>query len=263
MTGRLGIDDISPSVGCGRWPAKAVVGEYVPVSATVWRDGHDKVAATVTWRGPHDRVARQTRMADQGPGLDLFAAVIVPDEPGAWTFRVDAWSDPWATFVHAVTVKIKAGQGPGELANDLEIGARLIDRVSRRPDRWTDRAMLIGAARALREDTLPLDERVERALSAKVSRIMAAYPVRELVTKGQQMRMWVDRKRASFGSWYEFFPRSTAPTPGAHGTFADAEKQLPRIAEMGFNVVYLPPIHPIGRQFRKGPNNNPNGQPGD
>jgi starch synthase (maltosyl-transferring) len=259
MTGRLGIDDVSPAVGCGKWPAKAVVGEYVPVSATVWRDGHDKVAATVTWRGPHDRVARQTRMEDQGPGLDLFAAVIVPDEPGAWTFRVDAWSDPWATFVHAVTVKIKAGQGPGELANDLEIGARLIDRVSRRPDRWTERAMLISAARALREDMLPLDERVERALSAGVSRIMEAYPVRELVTKGQQMRMWVDRKRASFGSWYEFFPRSTGGFDEAgrpvHGTFATATAELDRIAAMGFDVAYIPPIHPIGRVNRKGPNN--------
>jgi starch synthase (maltosyl-transferring) len=259
LTGRLGIDDVSPSVGCGRWPAKAVVGEHVPVSAAIWRDGHDKVAATVTWRGPHDRVSRQTRMVDQGPGLDLFAAVIVPDEPGAWTYRVDAWSDPWGTFTHAAEVKIEAGQGPGELANDLETGARLIDRVSRRPDRWTDRAVLISAAKTLRDDTLPLDERVTPALSDEVARIMHKYPVRELVTKGQQMRMWVDRTRAAFGSWYEFFPRSTGGFDEAgrpvHGTFATATAELDRIAAMGFDVAYLPPIHPIGRVNRKAPNN--------
>src|SRR5262245_30654631 len=105
MTGRLGIDDVTPSVGCGRWPAKAVVGEHIPVTATVWRDGHDAVAATVTWRGPSDRVSRQTRMVEQGAGLDRFAAVIVPDGEGMWQYRVDAWSDPWATWHHAVEVK--------------------------------------------------------------------------------------------------------------------------------------------------------------
>jgi starch synthase (maltosyl-transferring) len=259
MTGRLGIDDVSPLVGCGRAPAKAVVGEHIPVTATVWREGHDAVAATVTWRGPHDRVARQSRMVEQGKGLDLFGAVIVPDEPGEWSYRVDAWSDPWATFHHAVTVKIEAGQGPGDLANDLEIGARLAERVARRPDRWTDRALLTRAAAALRDDERELGERVALAMSDDVCRIMHDHPVRELVTKGQQMRMWVDRKRAAFGSWYEFFPRSTGGFDEAgrpvHGTLATAAGELDRIAAMGFDVAYLPPVHPIGRVNRKGPNN--------
>src|ERR1700744_754099 len=104
MTGRLGIDEVSPSVGCGRYPAKAVVGEHIPVSATGWRDGHDAVAATVAWRGPKDRRARQARMVEVGVGLDKFATVIVPDSVGGWTYRVDAWSDPWATWRHAVEV---------------------------------------------------------------------------------------------------------------------------------------------------------------
>jgi starch synthase (maltosyl-transferring) len=260
MVGRLGIDDVTPSVSCGRYPAKAVVGEHIPVSATVWRDGHDAVAATVSWRGPNDRVARQIRMAEQGTGLDSFAAVIIPDAEGMWTYRVDAWSDPWATWRHAVEVKIAAGQGPADLANDLESGARLLDRVSRRPDRRRERAVLATAAAALRDTGRSLPERVAPALSADVQRVMHENPVRELVTKGKQLKVWVDRKRAAFGSWYEFFPRSTGGLDESgrpvHGTFATATAALDRVAQMGFDVVYLPPIHPIGRVNRKGSNNS-------
>ncbi|NIH80074.1 starch synthase (maltosyl-transferring) [Amycolatopsis viridis] len=262
MTGRLGIDDVTPAVSCGTYPAKAVVGEHVPISATVWREGHDAVAATVSWRGPNDRISRRTRMTEQGTGLDRFGAVIVPDAEGLWTFRVDAWSDPWSTWKHAVKVKVAAGQDAHELANDLETGARLLDRVSRRPDRRRERALLGSAAHALRDGERYLAERVGPALSVDVDRIMHEYPVRELVTKGKPMRIWVDRERAAFGSWYEFFPRSTGGWDEqgrpVHGTFATAAEALDRIARMGFDVVYLPPIHPIGRVNRKGRNNTLN-----
>ncbi|GAA2684280.1 DUF3416 domain-containing protein [Actinosynnema pretiosum subsp. pretiosum] len=246
-------------MSCGRYPAKAVVGEHVPVRATVWREGHDAVAATVVWRGPEDRVARQTRMSPEGIGLDRWAAVIAPDTTGAWTFRVDAWSDPWSTWLHAVEVKVAAGQGPDELANDLETGARLLDRVSRRPDRRREKPLLANAAAALRDEGRPLTERVAPALAGDVRRVMHEHPVRELVTKGKQHRVWVDRERAAFGSWYEFFPRSTGGVDESgvpvHGTFVTAARELDRVAAMGFDVVYLPPIHPIGRVNRKGPNN--------
>jgi starch synthase (maltosyl-transferring) len=259
MTGRLGIDDVTPQVGCGRYPAKAVVGEHIPVSATVWRDGHDAVAATVVWRGPNDRVARQSRMASIGAGLDRYATVIVPDAEGGWTFRVDAWSDPWHTWQHAVEVKLAAGQDATDLANDLETGARLLERVSRRPDRRADRALLIRAACALRDLDASLAQRVGPALADDVVTIMHEFPVRELITKGKPFKLWVDRKRAAYGSWYEFFPRSTGGLDESgrpvHGTFATATAELDRVAAMGFDVVYLPPIHPIGRVNRKGANN--------
>ncbi|MEC3974221.1 maltotransferase domain-containing protein [Amycolatopsis sp. H20-H5] len=267
MTGRLGIDDVTPTVSCGRYPAKAVVGEHFPVTATVWREGHDAISATVAWRGPEDRLARQTRMTEQGSGLDSFAAVIVPDTAGLWTYRVDAWSDPWATWEHTVEVKIAAGQGTDDLANDLESGARLLDRVSRRPDRRLDRTLLAGAAAALRDTEAALGERAGPALSAEIRRIMREFPVRELVTKGKPLKVWVDRERAAFGSWYELFPRSTggvdAEGKPVHGTFATAASSLDRVAGMGFDVVYLPPIHPIGRVNRKGPNNTLNAGPED
>ena len=260
MTGRIGIDDVTPVVSCGRYPAKAVVGEHIPVTATVWREGHDAVGATVSWRGPGDPAARQIRMHEQGKGEDRFGAVIIPDAEGMWTYRVDAWSDPWATWRHAVEAKIAAGQGPEDLANDLENGARLIDRVARRPYRRREKPELERAAEALRDTTLSLPQRVSAALTEEIKWIMHEHPVRELVTKGKPMKVWVDRKRAAFGAWYEMFPRSTGGwnedgTP-RHGTFETAAKALDRIADMGFDVVYLPPVHPIGRVNRKGANNS-------
>jgi starch synthase (maltosyl-transferring) len=255
MTGRLGIDDVRPEVAGGRDPSKAVVGEHVPVTATVWREGHDAVAATVVWSGP-DGVERQTRMAERGTGLDLFAATIVPDAVGAWTFRVDAWGDPWATWTHAASVKHAAGQSAAEMANDLEIGARLLDLKA---PAGRGRHVLKDAAAALRATKLPLDDRLSVALGAEVQQLMHDDPVRELVTQGVPHTLWVDRGRAAYGSWYELFPRSTGGVDKKgqprHGTLRTTAKALDRVARMGFDVIYFPPIHPIGRVNRKGKDN--------
>ncbi|WP_229052332.1 maltotransferase domain-containing protein [Aeromicrobium sp. Leaf350] len=259
MTARIGIDDVRPLAGDGTHPTKAVVGEHVPVVATVWREGHDAVAANVAWRGPGERRDRTTRMTEIGTGLDRFGATIVPDAEGLWTFRVDAWSDPWATTAHAIEAKLAAGQGVAEVANDLELAARLLEQVAARKDRRADQAALQGAADALRHADLPLGARVGPALSAEVRAVMHEHPVRELVTKGPTRQVWVDRQRAAFGSWYEFFPRSTGGVDASgkpvHGTFRTAFSELERAAAMQFDVAYLTPIHPIGRENRKGRNN--------
>jgi starch synthase (maltosyl-transferring) len=274
MTGRLGIDDVTPTVGDGHHPSKAVVGEVVPIGATVWREGHDAIAANVVWKKVgSDGPGQHVRMASTRDDVDRFTATVVPDEPGLWTFRVDAWSDPWATWRHAVTVKLNAGQGPEELANDLEVGARLLQRVGRRPAERANRDLLFAAANALRDTSLPVQDRVAPALFPAVHSIMVERPVRELITRGQPRQIYVDRSRALFSSWYEFFPRSTGGRDEngnpVHGTFTTSAKELDRIAAMGFDVVYLPPIHPIGTVHRKGPNSaalpggNPVAQPGD
>ena len=268
MTGRLGIDDVTPTAGGGRHPSKAVVGEVLPIGATVWREGHDAVAANVVWKRVGSRSpAQHVRMDPVGEGTDRFEAIVVADEPGLWTFRVDAWSDPWSTWRHAVTVKVKAGQSAAELANDLEIGARLLQRVGRRPGERPHRDLLFGAANALRDTALPLHARVAPALFPAVQTIMTQRPVRELITRGRPQQVYVDRERALFGSWYEFFPRSTGGRDETgrpvHGSFVTAGKQLDRVAAMGFDVVYLPPIHPVGTVHRKGRNNSVNAGPGD
>src|SRR3954447_7211666 len=247
-------------VSCGRYPAKAVVGEHIPVQATVWREGHDAVGATVVWRGPHDDAERQTRMICDDPNTDHWIAAISPDSTGMWTFRVDAWSDPWTTWRHTVEVKVGAAQGPDELANDLESGALLLDRAARRFPHNGEKKMLVGAATALRDTSLPLPARIAEALAGPVQRYMFANPIRDLVSRGRKYQLWVDRPRALYGSWYEMFPRSTGGVDESgkplHGTFETAAKELDRIAGMGFDVVYLPPIHPIGEVTRKGPNNS-------
>ena len=267
MTGRLIVDDVTPVVSGGRYPAKAVVGEVVPITATVWREGHDAVAATVVWqRVGASEPPQQVRMQPDGIGTDRFAATVVADAPGLWTFRVDAWSDPWSTWKQAVVAKLDAKLPAAELDGDLEIGARLLVRAARRPGN-PNPDLLLGAANALRDTTLELSARVGPALFPAVDVIMTEHPVRELITRGRTYQIYVDRRRALFSAWYEFFPRSTGGRDETgkpvHGSFLTAAKELDRIAAMGFDVVYLPPIHPIGKINRKGKDNAEHAEPGD
>jgi starch synthase (maltosyl-transferring) len=267
VSGRIAIDDVTPVVSCGRYPSKAVVGEHVPVRATVWREGHDAVSATVLWRGPGNGSARQIQMQPGPPGTDQFTATVVPDQVGAWSFRVDGWADPVQSWRHAIEVKIDAGQSEPELENDLRSGAQLLERAANHLDQGANRLVLAAAAAALRDTERPLNERVNLALGAPVAQILTANPIRDLITQGTTYQVWVDRPRALFSSWYEFFPRSTggwdAHGNPVHGTFATAARELDRIAGMGFDVVYLPPIHPIGEVNRKGPNNARHAGPED
>src|SRR5690349_11990088 len=164
MTGRadlrLGISDVAPLVSCGAFSARAVVGEHVPVTATVFREGHDAVAANVVWIGPGETSAPPLRrMARFSKQPDRWLATVVPDREGLWRFRVEAWSDPLATWRHAVEVKIAAGQGPEDLANDLEEGARLLDQVAAEADSGSADPVR-GAAAALRDTTQELTARV-------------------------------------------------------------------------------------------------------
>ncbi|OBG84485.1 alpha-1,4-glucan--maltose-1-phosphate maltosyltransferase [Mycobacterium sp. E802] len=302
MAGRIGIDDVAPVVLGGQFPAKAVVGEVVPVRATVWREGHDAVSATLVVRYlgtdyprlatgpgtaplpvPIDTVLSTTVSSDnaagqssprikpqalpmvQGDVPDVFHGQFTPDSVGLWTYRVDGWGDPLATWRHAVEAKLGAGQSEAELSNDLLIGARLLERAAAGTPRKL-RDPLIEAAAALRTPGDPF-LRAGMALSDEVTELLEQYPLRELVTRGEQYGVWVDRPLARFSSWYEMFPRSTGGWDEAghpvHGTFATAAEQLPRIARMGFNIVYLPPIHPIGKVHRKGRNNAVTAGPGD
>ena len=294
MAGRIGIDDVAPVVSGGRYPAKAVVGEIVPVSATVWREGHDAVAATLVVRyhgtaypqlaegppglvtsaepvpiqevvAPSSRKKPRVLPMSSGRTPDVFHGQFSPDSVGLWTFRVDGWGDPIATWRKNVTAKLDAGQGENELSNDLLVGARLLERAATGVPRQL-RYPLIDAAARLREPGDPFT-RAGAALAEEVTGLLDQYPLRELVTRGEQYGVWVDRPLARFSSWYELFPRSTGGWDEkghpVHGTFATATKALPRVARMGFDIVYLPPIHPIGKVHRKGRNNSVTAAPND
>ena len=267
MVGRLGISNVSPVVGstvAAEHPAKAVVGESFTVTAAVFREGHDAVAASVVLYDPAGHQHSTTRMQAGAPGTDRWHASVSADRPGPWTFAVEAWSDPMGTWHHAVTAKLDAGQGAADLANDLESGARLFERLAPTLDK-DDRARALAAAVTLRDTTLDVGNRVGPALDDYLQRLAHAHPVRELVTPTPRYPLWVDRPRSLYGSWYEFFPRSIGAQlagdpispahPARHGTFKDATEHLEYVASLDFDVVYLPPIHPIGEVNRKGPNN--------
>ncbi len=258
--GRIPVLDVSPVTEEGRWPAKAAVGEAVPVRATVFREGHDAVAATAVLVRPDGTDHSSARMVDIAPGLDRFEARLVPDAEGDWGFRVEGWSDPYGTWAHDARIKVEAGVDT-ELM--LVEGARLLTAAAARKGLPTKaRRVLKDAVAALEDATRPPQARLAAGLSAEVRAVLDAHPVREFVTSSPTYPLRVSRPLALAGAWYEMFPRSEGarrdPRTGrwTSGTFRDAAKRLPAIAEMGFDVVYLTPIHPIGTTFRKGRNNS-------
>ncbi|MYW46548.1 maltotransferase domain-containing protein, partial [Streptomyces sp. SID161] len=258
--GRVPVRDVRPAVECGRRPAKAVAGETFEVTATVFREGHDAVGANVVLRDPKGRRGPWTPMRELSPGSDLWGAEVTPDATGRWTFRVEAWSDPLATWRHVASVKVPAGIDTGLV---LEEGAELYERAAAGVPRGPERDLVSAAARALGDDSLSVHHRLKAALSPEVAAVLDRYPLRELVTASDPMPLLVERERALYGSWYEFFPRSEGTAQRPHGTFRTAARRLEAIAEMGFDVVYLPPIHPIGTTHRKGRNNTLTAGPDD
>ncbi|MEZ7158936.1 alpha-1,4-glucan--maltose-1-phosphate maltosyltransferase [Streptomyces sp. MAD19A] len=258
--GRVPVRDVRPCVDRGRRPAKAVVGEAFEVTASVFREGHDAVAANVVLKDPEGRPGPFTPMRELAPGTDRWGAEVVADAPGHWTYRVEAWGDPVTTWRHVATVKVPAGIDTGLV---LEEGADLFARAAAGVPRDAGQHVILEAAATLRDDTLPGATRLAAALTPEVDAVLARHPLRELVTSSEPLPLLVERERALFGSWYEFFPRSEGTPEQPHGTFDTAARRLPAIAAMGFDVVYLPPIHPIGTTFRKGPNNTLDAGPDD
>ncbi|MFF7194200.1 MULTISPECIES: maltotransferase domain-containing protein [unclassified Streptomyces] len=258
MIGRIPVVDVRPLVDCGRRPAKAVAGETFEVTATVFREGHDAVAANVVLRDPTGRSGPWTPMRELEPGTDRWGARVTPTAEGRWTYCVEAWSDPVATWRHAAGIKIPAGIDT-ELV--LAEGALLHERAAAGVPKSDGRAGVLAAVDALRDASRTPAARHAAALADDVVGALDRYPLRELVSASRPLPLHVERERALYGSWYELFPRSEGAVleegaPPRSGTFRTAAERLPAVAAMGFDVVYLPPIHPIGTAFRKGPNNS-------
>ncbi|MEU0409178.1 alpha-1,4-glucan--maltose-1-phosphate maltosyltransferase [Streptomyces griseorubiginosus] len=260
VIGRIPVRDVRPAVESGRRPAKAVVGETFEVTATVFREGHDAVAANVVLTDPEGRHSPWTPMRELAPGSDRWGAEVTVDVEGRWTYRVEAWSDPVSTWRRTARIKVPAGLDTGLV---LEEGAELYTRAAAGVAEGPQRAVLLAAARTLADDSLPVATRLAGALTPEVDAVLARHPLRELITASESLPLLVERERALFGSWYEFFPRSEGTPETPHGTFRTAARRLPAIAAMGFDVVYLPPIHPIGTTFRKGRNNTLSAGPDD
>lgn len=255
--GRIPVRDISPVIE-GGYPAKAVVGEAAPIRATVFREGHDAVGAIVVLTRPDGTVMTADMSQIEPWGLDIWQAWVRFDAQGDWTFHIDAYDDRWATWRHNAAIKLAAGQDVPLVC--LE-GADLFNQAAKAaPPRSKERALLKAAAKACGPVADPADL-VGLTTDPGIDAAMRRYCPRHLVTPTPDFPIRVERKLAQFAAWYEFFPRS----PGAHvdpvtgrwvsGTFDDCHPLLERIAGLGFDVVYLPPIHPVGVTFRKGRNN--------
>ena len=263
MIGRIPVTDVRPAVDCGRRPAKAAVGDTIPVIATVFREGHDAVAANVVVEGP-DGVSRPFLRMRKLPDLgftDRWEAEFRVDVEGLWHFSVEGWSDPIGTWRHDAEIKIPLGQ---DVDLVCETGARLLERAAEAAPK-ASRPVILKAVEALRDADRGGEDRTAPALDRDLVAVVDAHPVRELVTASEPMPLLVERERAAFSAWYEFFPRSEGATATTSGSLRSAAKRLPAIAAMGFDVVYLPPIHPIGTAYRKGPNSPefPGGNPHD
>ncbi|QGN59298.1 DUF3416 domain-containing protein [Nostocoides sp. HKS02] len=264
--GRIPVLQVSPCVDGGARPAKSVVDEQFTVGATVFREGHDAVNASVVLVDPDGR-EHVTAMTCTNVGLNTWEASVSADREGLWTYRVEGWSDPYGTWEHDASIKVAADIDT-ELM--LEEGARTLERAVDEVSRTPEQAQILSdAVTALRDTRRPPIARLHAGTDPTVRAELAARPLRDFVSPSTAFPLLVERQRALYGAWYELFPRSEGavqdPVTGhwTSGTLRTAAKRLPAVARMGFDVVYLTPIHPIGTTARKGPNNTLGAGPED
>ncbi len=270
---------MQPVIAGGRRPAKAVPGESFEVSATVFREGHEMLGAGAVLRGPDGRRRPLVLMRELAEGSDRYGAEVTVTSEGLWHFEVEAWGDPLARWRHDAAIKLPLGQ---DVELTLGDGALLFDRAAaqarlsrpagavERQEAAAARAALEALASTLRDPAIPALDRLATANGDDIAAILGAFPLRDMLTRSGRYPVIVHRERALYGSWYEFFPRSEGAVvdrgPGQRplsGTLRTAARRLDAIAQMGFDVVYLPPVHPIGFTARKGANNSLTAGPGD
>jgi starch synthase (maltosyl-transferring) len=254
---RVVIEGVEPDVERGRYAVKRIVGDRVDVGATIFTEGHDHLAASLCVRPRGTTQWRRMPMASKSN--DRWEADFVPDAVGAWELTIEAWVDRFRSWLWGLERKLEARQ---DVSSELADGAALVAAAAERA-RGEDRTWLAARAADLARENATAD-RGRLALDLELSARMARHPDRDgAAVLDYVVRLEVERERAAFGAWYECVPRSCAPEPGRHGTLQDLIARLPYIAGMGFDVLYLPPIHPIGETHRKGRNNSLAAAPGD
>jgi len=251
---RAVIDAVLPAVDGGRFAVKRVAGEALEGEAHCFADGHDVLRARLLWRAEDATAWQEVEM--QPLGNDVWRAQFIPEGIGRYRYSVAAWVDAFATWRHDLARR----EDPADRAVAVLSGAYLAEEAAARAkdeNAGADAQQLADWAKRLRKG-------IDAALDEEMAAIAARHPDRSLEARWPvEMPLTVDRERARYSTWYELFPRSAGETPGRHGTFADVEKRLAYVAELGFDVLYLPPIHPIGRERRKGKNNAAAAAPDD
>jgi starch synthase (maltosyl-transferring) len=267
---RVVIEEVKPQVDCGRYPARRILGDRIDITAAIFSDGHDHVAARLLYKHDSERTWRSTPMT--ALVNDMWSASFVVDQLGSWAFTIQGWVDHFDTWTADLRKRLEAQPDPSDPAKrDLPpqdipvaftIGAALFDEAASRA-RGDDAKELKSIAVSLRASAEMKSALYKYPLTPEIEELAARYPDLSYASDSKELRFWVDRERARFSSWYELFPRSTSPDPTRHGTLADVAALLPEIAGMGFDILYMPPIHPIGLAFRKGPNNTSSTNPDD
>jgi starch synthase (maltosyl-transferring) len=253
---RVVIEEVSPQVDGGRYPAKRTLDDVVTVTAALFGDGHDHVSGRLLYRHSSKTEWRSTPLVPLTN--DLWSATFTADELGDWLFTIEGWVDHFDTWSSDLQKRIDAQPvaGSQDVALALRSGALLLEQIAQRAS-GSDSKLLGETAAKLEKLAKSKATPYEYPLSDEIIEVAAQYPDPLLTVRySRELHLWVDRERARYSTWYELFPRSTSPDPGRHGTFADVKALLPSIAAMGFDVLYMPPIHPIGTAFRKGRNNN-------
>jgi starch synthase (maltosyl-transferring) len=255
---RVLIEGVQPEIDGGRFPVKRTLGDRVEVEVDLVADGHYLLDGVLLHRYAGESAWQEVRL--QPLVNDRYRADFTVDRLGRYLYTLQAWVDHFSTWLAALNKKVEAGQ---DVDLELRSGAALVEEAAGRC-RGKQRDELLCRAAQLAAAEGEQSARIRAAGDERLSELMAAYPDRSEATEyGRELGVVVDRERARFGAWYELFPRSCADEPGKHGTFRDCEARLPYLAALGFDILYLPPIHPIGLTHRKGKNNDPVCQPGD
>jgi starch synthase (maltosyl-transferring) len=260
---RVVIEEIKPQVDCGRYPAKRILGDAVTITAAVFGDGHDHVSGRLLYQHSSETDWRSTPLVPQTN--DLWSATFTVDKLGDWRYTIEAWVDHFATWCADLQKRLAAQSPTGTSGSNLESqdiplalrsGAILLGQAAQHATA-PDSNVLTNAAANLKRLADSDAPSLDFPLPKEIIGLVAKHPNPSFVTRYlQELHLWVDREHARYSTWYELFPRSTSPDPTRHGTFTDVKALLPTIAAMGFDVLYLPPIHPIGTAFRKGRNNS-------
>ncbi len=253
---RIVIENVKPQLDSGAFFIKRIVGQKIEVTANVFSDGHDIIAASVKFKHENDKKWQDIRMKERSN--DEWLAEFNVEKQGYYSYFVESWVDYALNWQHGTERKIDDNQ---QVKSELLEGAEYCHAILKSAS-IAENAFLNNAINAF-QDEKRYEEAIKIALSEELRIIFLAHPTRTLANSSLELKVYVDRKKALFSTWYEFFPRSAAQEKGKHGTFKDCEKLLPRVAAMGFDTLYFPPIHPIGEVNRKGKNNATNAQVGD
>lgn len=253
---RVVIENINPQLQCGTHFIKRVVGESVVVWADVFPDGHDAIQAEVLYRHEKDSKPQEVRMVEQGN--DVYRAEFRVEKQGLYEYSIQAWVDHALNWQHGIEAKLKDEQ---YVRSELLDGVQYLEYLAVRTTAREKEN--VAAWIVVFKDENEYEAAIKIAASDKLHQLFLKYPQRRFANLSKSLELYVDRKKANFSTWYEFFPRSSSAERGKHGTFRDCERLLPRIAKMGFDTLYFPPVHPIGEVNRKGKNNATKAAEGD